>query len=161
MVPKWPLSVSYLISSNCLLFENIAHEGSFQHCTWLYLAQPSFTWLCPGFLEINAIIMSDGCLYVARKIPSFFLENYLFLETIKMKWNRLWAKGEIGGIEVGASTFYILRWQSSYFLNFKSEFKSEIGGLEVGGASTFYIAISDLTFGLMWICILQWQSSYF
>ena len=30
--------VSYLISSNRLLFKNIAHDGSFQHCTWLYLA---------------------------------------------------------------------------------------------------------------------------
>ena len=42
--PKWSpsshLSVSYLISSKRLLFKNIAHDGSFQHCTWLYLALP-------------------------------------------------------------------------------------------------------------------------
>ena len=33
-------SVSYLISLKRLLFENIAHGGSFQHCTWLYPAVP-------------------------------------------------------------------------------------------------------------------------
>ena len=39
------LSVSYLISSKRLLFENIAQDGSFQHCTWLYLALTACTWL--------------------------------------------------------------------------------------------------------------------
>ena len=40
VVPKCStndLSVSYVISSKRLLFENIAHDGSFQHCIWLYL----------------------------------------------------------------------------------------------------------------------------
>ena len=39
-MPQTYLSVSYLISSKRLLFENIAHDGSFWHCTWLYLALP-------------------------------------------------------------------------------------------------------------------------
>ena len=34
------LSESYLISSKCLLFKNIAHDGSFQHWTWLCLGLP-------------------------------------------------------------------------------------------------------------------------
>ena len=43
VVPKWStcdLSASYLISSKRLLFKNIAHEGSFHHCTWLCLDLP-------------------------------------------------------------------------------------------------------------------------
>ena len=40
LMPQTYLSVSYLISSKRLLFKNIAHDGSFQHCTWLYPAMP-------------------------------------------------------------------------------------------------------------------------
>ena len=48
MMPQTYLSVSYLISSKRLLFKNIAHNGSFQHCTWLYLTVPGCTRLCLG-----------------------------------------------------------------------------------------------------------------
>ena len=40
-----PLTESYWISSKRLLFKNIAHDGSFQHCTWLHLAVPGCTCL--------------------------------------------------------------------------------------------------------------------
>ena len=42
------ISIISIISSKCLLFKNIAQDGSFQHCTWLYLTLPGFTWLCPA-----------------------------------------------------------------------------------------------------------------
>ena len=48
VVPKWStsdLSVSYLISSKRLLFRNISHNGSFQHCTRLYMGVPGCTCL--------------------------------------------------------------------------------------------------------------------
>ena len=40
LMPQTYLSVLYLISSKRLLFKNIAHYGSFQHCTWLCLGLP-------------------------------------------------------------------------------------------------------------------------
>ena len=40
MWSTFDLSVSYLISSKHLVVENIAHDWSFQHCTWLYLTVP-------------------------------------------------------------------------------------------------------------------------
>ena len=44
----YDLSVSYLISLKHLLFENIAHDKSFRHCTWLHIAVPGCTWLHPA-----------------------------------------------------------------------------------------------------------------
>ena len=38
LMPQTYLSVSYLVSSKRFLFKNMAHDGPFQHCTWLYLA---------------------------------------------------------------------------------------------------------------------------
>ena len=47
-----PLTVSYVISSKHLLFKNIAHDGSFQHCTWLYLALSDCTLALPGSAKV-------------------------------------------------------------------------------------------------------------
>ena len=52
VVTLFYLSLSYCISLKYLLFENIAHDGSFQHfITWLYLAVSVCTQLyLPSFL---------------------------------------------------------------------------------------------------------------
>ena len=40
--PDIPLSIIFDILK-APVFKNIAYEGSFQHCTWLYLSEPGFT----------------------------------------------------------------------------------------------------------------------
>ena len=61
MMPQTYLSVSYLISSKRLLFKNIAHDGSFQHCTWLYLALPDCAWLYLALPWLAIIYLSTDC----------------------------------------------------------------------------------------------------
>ena len=54
VVSKWSssdLSVSYLISSKRLFFENIANDGSFRHCTRLYQAVSGSAKVCHVYLR--------------------------------------------------------------------------------------------------------------
>ena len=53
------LSVSYLISPKHMLFENIAHDGSFQHlilCRFLFV--PGCPWLCLGLFQISIVVLN-------------------------------------------------------------------------------------------------------
>ena len=47
MMPQYhiPLSIIFDILK---VPDFIAHDESFQHCTWLYLTVPGCTWLCLG-----------------------------------------------------------------------------------------------------------------
>ena len=49
------------ISSKLLLFESIAHYGSFQYCTWLYPAVPGCTWLYLALPRSAMIYLTTDC----------------------------------------------------------------------------------------------------
>ena len=61
LLPHTYLSVSYLVSSKRFLFKNMAHDGPFQHCTWLYLTVPGCTWLYLALPWSAMIYLSTDC----------------------------------------------------------------------------------------------------
>ena len=74
-LPLSDFSVSYLISSKLLLFENIARAGSLQHCTWMYLALP----------RSAMIYLTIDC----RRLPLTGLDASAYIYTLYgLKWSK-------------------------------------------------------------------------
>ena len=81
---KWStcdLSVSYLISSKHLLFENITHDGSLKHCTWLYLDVTRCTWLylaLPRSAMISYMWTGMGWVEISKRTSAMSTNDFIW-----------------------------------------------------------------------------------